>query len=1670
MKRSILLVLTLVLLLVLAPLALAAGTADEVQPPQQASFLFDDLIYSVELNEQGEQVIFCEDKSKTALPDGVSYDLASNTLTFNGANLETFHTLFQSGPDDYWLPTSDLKIVLEGQSIFTAYQDSEIDSNGIYHCISFGGGVNVTMTGSGSLTATTQASNDGNAILLCEGSSLTIQDQAVVTAQINGTYMGWEDENGNPIQTMTSAIGSDGSGVSLTVTGNAQLFAAGEKSLSICSGTVVISGDAAFTGDGSIEFWHSEESVSRNSMTIQDNADVNISAYSEGLVLMDATLNISGGSLDIDLTAPITTTEKVDEADNSYDEADVWTHGIYLHDGVVNLTDGNVNIHYGNGNGIELGNSDEPVTASFTQSGGSLTVTPNEGAKFTNAINADCRNAQNTLTFSGGSTNLTGQVGILANQGSQVSIASNADVHITAHNHAVFLNDSSLTMTGGTLDLDMDADETTDHSPIWDENGETEDTYARVQTVVLDRSTFSLQGGTVTLDYEDGAGISMNNWTDNTSGACSFTQSGGTLTVTATGKIENVGLETYSEDGSAVSAVFRGGSATMNTMTGMSVGKGGSLEITGAADVSLESYWQGINLNQSSMAMSGGDLDIDLTAPTDYETYYDDDGNPYYSDYAWTDGIACNGSTLDISGGNVTIDFPNGNGISLDAALDESGNLIAASSMTQSGGALTITANGESVDSNAISVSQTSADTLHNTATFTGGTTKLQARLGLNVGGNAMATLSGSANVQVESISNPYNWGTNLISGTLNVYGGAFAVKSVNSNALTLNEDSEYNQTGGAVTLTVTEPDFENNPAWAHGIMQETAESSITISGGTLDISSDYIGMECYGSFTLLGGTVNCYGANRSIVLVDTSEALLEGGSLNASISETTGSIALHLLYSGQRPELTITGGEHTFLAPAGKGLDTVGLWAIAGLVSFEGGTVRATGDTAIEHYAELNWHPNPEVNQIHLADGMHAVSNVTGNELQFVYQQDSYVYDDTKYIVHRFHYTEDSTEDGNLCTDVTISSEEGQEPSGYTGSMEITSGQATVGAPVVIKYTVVIDGTVSISLPTELELIEGSLSVNGVTVSQLTDIPVSGSAIIRFSVKPLDEGDHTITSTATSSTGTYQTSLSVNASGFQATAPSVTKVPLIYVSGYGTPGDKITLDVSSANTISKTYEGVVSSQGTFKIPVDLPVASLLQKETFIIKVYFTKGRSSDPAATLTVTYDPDSVSVTILSITNIVHSSHGIKVPVTIDVDYVNNKVLQSYYTYWPDEPLFEYAVEFDVPDGWEIQWATIHVTLQDGTQKEVELEEPGPGDRNHWKGELDLGDRDASNPPVNYQIFWGACPVASQAAETQCTGVQSFLPIMDPSGTVYSGTLDNPVPGATVTLYFGGNGETADAANAYVFDMTNYGQVNPQVSDALGNYAWNVPEGWWQIVATYEQDGKTYTAKSEWLHVLPIQEGVGLNLNLPTVDPDEPDEPDTPHKPSGGTSTTTPSQPTQTFRDVSKRSYYYDAVTWAVENGVTDGTGSNTFSPDKACTRAEIVTFLWRAAGKPAAKSRANPFTDVSSSAYYYDAVLWAVEAGITQGTSATTFNPDKTCSRAEAVTFLYRAAGGKASSGTVPFTDVPANAYYKDAVLWAVAENVTQGTGSSTFSPDKTCSRAEIVTFLYRSPLSE
>ena len=170
--------------------------------------------------------------------------------------------------------------------------------------------------------------------------------------------------------------------------------------------------------------------------------------------------------------------------------------------------------------------------------------------------------------------------------------------------------------------------------------------------------------------------------------------------------------------------------------------------------------------------------------------------------------------------------------------------------------------------------------------------------------------------------------------------------------------------------------------------------------------------------------------------------------------------------------------------------------------------------------------------------------------------------------------------------------------------------------------------------------------------------------------------------------------------------------------------------------------------------------------------------------------------------------------------------------------------------------------------------------------------------------------------------------------------------------------------------------------------------------------------------------------------------------------------------FVDVSENDYYYDAVQWAVENGITTGTSDTTFSPNAACTRAQAVTFLWRAAGSPTPKEGVNPFVDVRTGDYYYDAVLWAVEQGITVGTSETTFSPDAVCTRAQIVTFLWRANGKPAADGAASFSDVAADAYYAPAVLWAVSERITVGTGETTFSPDSNCTRAQIVTFLYRN----
>lgn len=187
--------------------------------------------------------------------------------------------------------------------------------------------------------------------------------------------------------------------------------------------------------------------------------------------------------------------------------------------------------------------------------------------------------------------------------------------------------------------------------------------------------------------------------------------------------------------------------------------------------------------------------------------------------------------------------------------------------------------------------------------------------------------------------------------------------------------------------------------------------------------------------------------------------------------------------------------------------------------------------------------------------------------------------------------------------------------------------------------------------------------------------------------------------------------------------------------------------------------------------------------------------------------------------------------------------------------------------------------------------------------------------------------------------------------------------------------------------------------------------------------------------------------------------------NKPGGSTTAPTAPSAQASFSDVPAGAYYKDAVDWAVANNITTGTGAGQFSPNDLCTRAQIVTFLHRAADSPAVEA-VSQFSDVPAGSYFDSAVQWAVSQGITNGSGVNTFSPDQPCTRAQAVTFLYRANGSPAVTGGVQFTDVPAGAYYADAVQWAAGSGVTQGVSERSFAPDAPCTRAQIVTFLYRN----
>ena len=339
---------------------------------------------------------------------------------------------------------------------------------------------------------------------------------------------------------------------------------------------------------------------------------------------------------------------------------------------------------------------------------------------------------------------------------------------------------------------------------------------------------------------------------------------------------------------------------------------------------------------------------------------------------------------------------------------------------------------------------------------------------------------------------------------------------------------------------------------------------------------------------------------------------------------------------------------------------------------------------------------------------------------------------------------------------------------------------------------------------------------------------------------------------------------------------------------------------------------------------------------------------------------------------------------------------------------------------------------------------------------------------------------------------GTTSFTYTYDGDGTVSAVSSDEKVAAVSVdtenktitaTILKAGKatitvsaaeGTNYTAAEEQKYDLMVKQYVVPSYDDDEPTYSITVNEAEHGTVTSsrrYAERGENVTLTVEpdkgWtLETLTVTDQNGDEIDLDIV---EIGEKYTFKMPSGKVTVTATFMEDNTmlnyFVDVNAQDYFYDAVLWAAENGMTYGVDDSHFAPNEPCTRAQIVTFLWRAAGSPEPKSL-NSFTDVAADSYCAKAVAWAVERGITSGTGNGRFSQDEACTRAQAVTFLYRAAGSPAVSGYAEFDDVMTDAYYAGAVAWATEQGVTEGVGNRRFAPDDTCTRGQIVTFLWRS----
>ncbi|MBQ3054724.1 MAG: S-layer homology domain-containing protein [Oscillospiraceae bacterium] len=289
----------------------------------------------------------------------------------------------------------------------------------------------------------------------------------------------------------------------------------------------------------------------------------------------------------------------------------------------------------------------------------------------------------------------------------------------------------------------------------------------------------------------------------------------------------------------------------------------------------------------------------------------------------------------------------------------------------------------------------------------------------------------------------------------------------------------------------------------------------------------------------------------------------------------------------------------------------------------------------------------------------------------------------------------------------------------------------------------------------------------------------------------------------------------------------------------------------------------------------------------------------------------------------------------------------------------------------------------------------------------------------------------------------------------------IDTPDPNSTKNgiTWYEGVGDARKMAPTDTFQAGEYYYVAIRVKPIDGYWFDTDSSGDLLVSGAINQNTSVISGDEESLFV-------GYTFEKTEEAKTEPEQvPETPTQPEQVPETPTQPEQTVAFTDVDASAYYYRPVLWAVEQGITSGTSATTFSPNQNCNRGQVVTFLWRMVGSPEPAAITNPFVDVAQSMYYCKPVLWAYGSKITGGTSATMFSPNLACTRGQVVTFLWRTAGQPKVEVNNPFTDVDAGAYYADAVLWAVEQGITSGTSATTFSPDATCTRGQVVTFLYR-----